>query len=65
MNIMFQDPPSRACGPISVHGESQESIYGLSNRQMGIKYSNLQGKGLDPGLPAKPSSDTMLNDQLS
>ena len=39
--------------------------YGLSNQQMGIKYSNLQGEGSNTGPSAKPNSDAMLNNILS
>ena len=40
-------------------------LYEVSNQQIGIKYLNLQGDGLNRGPLAKTNSDTMLKDQLS
>ena len=62
MNIMLQHPPSRAYGPIPVHVESQSPLWTFFKIN---KWGNSQGEGSNPGPPAKPSSDTMLNDQLS
>ena len=61
MNIMLsQHPPSRAVPYPHVESQTNQIVlYGLSNKQMGIK---LQGEGSNPGSPAKPISDTMLND---
>ena len=63
MNIMLQHPPSRATPYPHVESQTNQIVlHGLSNKQMGIK---LQREGSNSGPPAKPSSDTMLNDQLS
>ena len=64
MNIMPLTP-SLMCSFISTRGESNKPIrviYGLSNQQMGNK---LQRGGSNLGPSIKPSSNTMLNDQLS
>ena len=59
MNIMLQHPPSRAAPYPHVESQTNQIVlHGLSNKQMGIK---LQGEGSNPGPPAKPSSDTMIN----
>ena len=57
--------PSLTCSPIPARGELNKPnkvLHGLSNQKMG---NELQRGDLNPGPPAKPGSDTMLNDQLS